>query len=301
MNGSIVNVETIKIEGLSKEGVRLLDKIADATGGIFKPWQIVRVAKAQAKVKKIEAISQIEVTELHIRAYQRFLNEEAKKQDNIEKITSLALPLLDGKAKPEDMDSDWITNFFDKSRLISDAQMQDLWSRILAGEANNPGSYSKRTVNFMASLDKEDAALFTKLCNFNCIINDLHPLVFDPSAEIYNKNGVNFGVLTHLETIGLISFDNLQGYIFQSLPQKILISYQDTPLILEFIKPEENTIEVGRVLLTGVGRDLARICTTEKIIDFEAYIIRQWMNHGIRISSPYNYPPLNMTFMEKKK
>jgi hypothetical protein len=38
-------------------------------------------------------------------------------------------------------------------------EMQNLWAQVLAGEANSPGTYSKRTVNFLSSLDKKDAAL----------------------------------------------------------------------------------------------------------------------------------------------
>ena len=32
------------------------------------------------------------------------------------------------------MDNDWTVNFFDKSRIVSDDEMQNLWSRVLAGE-----------------------------------------------------------------------------------------------------------------------------------------------------------------------
>lgn len=64
------------------------------------------------------------------------------------------------------MDDDWIVNFFDKCRLVRDEQMQSLWARILAGEANKPGTFSRRTVNFVASMDKIDASAFTHLCSF---------------------------------------------------------------------------------------------------------------------------------------
>ncbi len=81
----------------------------------------------------------------------------------MEDITAKALPRLDENAKPDSIEDDWIVNFLDKSRIVSDNQMQDLWSRVLAGEANSPGTYSKRTVNFLSDLDKIEADLFTKL------------------------------------------------------------------------------------------------------------------------------------------
>jgi len=155
-----------KLGDLTKPATVLIEKISDAVGGVFKPYQIVRVAKADAEANRIQAESQIQVNDLHRRAMLRFLEEEAKKQSNIEAITRNALPLLEDKSEPQNVADDWITNFFDKSRIVSDGDMQHLWSRILAGEANAPGAFAKRTVNLLADLDKGDAELFMHLCGF---------------------------------------------------------------------------------------------------------------------------------------
>ena len=77
---------------------------------------------------------------MHRRAVQRWIEEEAQLQENMEEITAKALPQLTEKATPDSMENDWLVNFFDKSRLVSDNEMQDLWSRVLAGEANIPGT-----------------------------------------------------------------------------------------------------------------------------------------------------------------
>jgi Protein of unknown function (DUF2806) len=45
---------------------------------------------------------------------------------------------LNEGAKPENLEKDWISNFFDKSKQTSDEAMRKLWSSILASEANNP-------------------------------------------------------------------------------------------------------------------------------------------------------------------
>lgn len=100
----------------------------------------------------------------------RFLEEEAKRQLNIEKITRAALPYLEEKSSPENVEDDWITSFFDKCRIVSDEKMQALWSRVLAGEANNPSAFSKHTVNLLADLDKNDAEAFVRLCCFTWLI-----------------------------------------------------------------------------------------------------------------------------------
>lgn len=153
----------INIGELSKPAVVLIEKISDAIGGCFKPYQIRRIAQAEAEAEKIKEITKIEITELQKRALSRFILEEAKKQNNIENITRKAINNVSEDAHPQEIEDDWITNFFDKSRLISDEEMQKLWAKLLAGEANSPGKYSKRTINIMSSLERSDAQLFKSL------------------------------------------------------------------------------------------------------------------------------------------
>jgi Protein of unknown function (DUF2806) len=205
----------INLGDLGRPATALIEKISDAVGGIFKPYQIIRLAKAEAEANRIQTESQIAVTDLQRRAMHRFLEEEAKKQSNIEAITSNALPLLDDKSAPQNVANDWITNFFDKSRIVSDRDMQQLWSRLLAGEANAPGAFSRRTVNLLADLDKGDAELFMRLCGLNWKIQeDLVPLVFDLGSDIYTRTGITFDMLSHLESLGLIqtTFDSKGGF-----------------------------------------------------------------------------------------
>ena len=145
----------INLGGLSKPANTLIEKASDAVGGWFAPYQIKRVAKAEAEAALIKTQSEIEITDLHRRAAHRFIEEEAQRQKNMENIIAKALPHLNENAKPDSIANDLLVNFFDKCRIVSDNEMQELWSRILAGEANAPGTYSKRTVNFVSNLDKE--------------------------------------------------------------------------------------------------------------------------------------------------
>src|SRR6266496_1257858 len=283
------NTSLVNIGELSKPATVLIEKISDAVGGIAKPWQIRRVAKAEAEADKIRAISHIEIDELQRRALQRFVAEEAKKQSNIEEITAKALPQISESAQPQNMEDDWITNFFDKGKLISDEQMQVLWSKVLAGEANSPGTYSKRTVNFLGSLDKSDAFLFQSLCSFNWSTG---PLIYDVEAEIYNKHNINFGTLKHLNEIGLLSFNNLGGYRLVHLDKKIRVAYYGKPIEIEFEKDNDNELNIGKVLLSKVGNELAPICGSKPIPEFFDFIIEDWTTKkGMNVSSPIRVIP----------
>ena len=182
-------------------------------------------------------------------------------------------------ANPESVDNDWIVNFFDKSRIVSDSEMQELWSRVLANEANSPGSYSKRTVNFLSDMDKTEAESFTKLCGFGWQIGDFMSLVFDVQAEIYNKHGINFNALSHLASIGLVQFDNLAGFVRQKLPKRIAVLYYGRALALELPDDADNNLELGTALLTRVGQELASLCGSKRADGFWDYAQDQWKKY----------------------
>ena len=92
------DLSLINIRDLSKPATLLVKKVSDAIGGLYKPYQIRRVAKAEAEAQIIEEQAQIEITDLHRRALIRFVVEEAKRQENIERITEKAIPLLSDSA-----------------------------------------------------------------------------------------------------------------------------------------------------------------------------------------------------------
>lgn len=268
---------------LGKPATVLVEKISDALSGYLKPRQMIRVANAEAEVALIQAETQIQVNDLQRRAMQRFLDEEAKKQLNIEGITQKALPLLKEESSPQNVEDDWITNFFDKCRIISDEEMQRLWSSVLAGEANTPGTFSKRTVNLLSDLDKSDARLFTRLCGFSWKMGSfstISPLVFDNRAEIYNRQDITFGSLGHLESLGLIRFNSITGFRYLKLGKACSASYYEKPLVLTFAKDSDNELEIGQVLLTKAGEELAPVCGSNPVEGFFDYVYDTWANQS---------------------
>ena len=269
---------------LSKPANTLIEKISDAIGGIFKPYQIRRIAQAEGEADKIKAVSEIEISELQHRALHRFLAEEAKKQHNIETISQKALPAVSDQAAPQDIEDDWITNFFDKCRLISDEDMQNLWSRVLAGEANEPGSYSKRTVNLLATLDKRDAEVFSSLCSFVFNVGGtFNPLVYDTEDKIYTDHAVTFGNLVHLDSIGLIRLDTLGGFVLTCPEWVGCAYYHGAPVRVSWEKQEGYPkIDVGYVMLTQTGEELAPLCESRPVDGFVEYVKEKWKGRGYK-------------------
>ncbi len=276
-----ISVSYCDSPALSKPATLLIEKISDAVGGVFKPYQIKHIAKAEAEASLVDAKSQIQITDLHQRAMHRFVEEEAQKQANIETITSDSLPLLEDNSSPDKVDDDWITNFFDKCRIVSDSAMQQLWSKVLAREANNPGAFSRRTVNLISDLEKSDADLLTNLCRFGWMIGRIIPLIFDLQNGIYNKHGINFGTLNHLETLGLIQLNAMASFQRTQLRKRVAVLYHGTRVELTFPKDSDNGLDIGHVLLTNAGQQLALICGAQPIPEHLEYVRKLWVDRKL--------------------
>jgi hypothetical protein len=273
----------IDIGNLSEPAKVLIEKVSDGIGGAVKPYQIKRVAKAEAEAEIIKTLGKIKATELQQRAIHRLIAEEAKHQANMESITEKAIGYLKEDAHPEKVEDDWISNFFDKCRLVSDEEMQNLWARVLAGEANKPGRCSKRTVNFVASMGKPDATLFTKLCSYVCVLGPQFVcLIYDLGNNIYSKNSINFGSLMHLDEIGLVAFDNTKTFHMIGLPRTFTVLYYDTPIRVTF--GEDDRFATGCVFLSQMGKELVPIAGSEPIPEFVDYVIDVWSKKGYTVS-----------------
>jgi hypothetical protein len=270
----------IKLDELTKPATVLIEKISDAVGGVFKPYQIVRVAKAEAEADQIRAYSAIEITDLQRRAMHRFLVEEGKKQSNIEEIAGRALPLLNEDSKPQDVNDDWIANFFGNCRIVSDVEMQQLWARVLAAEANGPGTFSRRTVNLLSDLERRDAELFEILCSFGWVYGEgvplLFPFVLDVRDKIYSETGLFYSNLSNLESLGLLQLNLLSGFSMRNQPKHVSLSYFGSSVQLTLPNVENNVFQLGQVLLTQAGQELARVCTPQPIEGLFEYVLKRW-------------------------
>ena len=265
----------------------LVEKIANAFGRHFDPRQTVRMADAEAKAHHIlelnKAETDLEVADLRRRAAARIINEEMTKQENIENITAKAIQQLNDDARPGEVGDDWITNFFDKCRIVSDEQMQEIWAHILAGEANNPGSFSRRTVNLMADLDRRDAELFRNLCGFVWTSGShSFPFVFDVEHNLYNQQGIDFNSLGHLESLALIRFDNLTGFMIPDLSEQFLVTYHGNNVLPALPKSTtKKEFNLGKVLFTRPGAELYRICQPTPIAGFFEYVYDKWASESL--------------------
>jgi len=191
---------------LSKPATVLIEKISAGIGGLLVPWQAVREAKTGVAASKIRTQGAIEISEMEEKALRNALARAVQEQKNIFSILAKALPDVASDADPSRMDEDWISAFFNIFRRTSNEEMQALWGRVLATEANRPRSFSKRTVHVMPVLERPDAELFGVLCRFCVVYKDqVFPIVINSDDPFYTVAGLIGGRLSDLEGLDLIS------------------------------------------------------------------------------------------------
>ncbi len=268
----------------SKPVNTLIEKISDATGAVFKPWQIKRIAKANSEAKNTEALVDLKISERQQRAMHRLLHEETKKQENIENISQKSFKDVKEDANPENIDDDWLSNFFDKCKNISNEDMQNKWAKILSEEANNPGIFSKKTLEIMSLLEKKDAVLFQSLCNFTWTDGGHAMTIIDNyNNGLYSKSNINYGTLTDLQDLGLVNFSN-NGTLTRSWKSGLaVLGYANNVHLITH--PSDNvTLNVGNIQLTRAGEELAKIIELKMNDEYYNYMLEDFKKKGFSIT-----------------
>ncbi|MDR3401111.1 MAG: DUF2806 domain-containing protein [Chthoniobacter sp.] len=282
MSNSVVDIGK-----LAKPIDTLVKKIASATGMLYAPTHARRMAKAEADAALTKAHSENAVSDLKRRTATRLMQEEMRKQENMEGITERAIPQLEDKADASKTDDDWMANFFEKCRNVSNEEMQQLWAKILAGEVNKPGSFSKRTISFLADIDKNDAESFAALCSFGFGPKREFPIIIDVGDDIYKRNGLSYAALIHLDSIGLINFGNISSFSASFVGNFIVMPYFGKSLVLN---TPESKLDVGHVILTPMGKELAPLTAAKEVDGFLGYMKAHWSSMLDRAHHPEETP-----------
>ncbi len=200
--------------------VDLIKHVVDLTAG---PKRLVAKARAEAEAKIISETGAAEA--LRIRTIARMGNQELRRQENMESVALIAqeeakaLPYL-RQTSEKVFDPDFVDRFFEECQDISNAEMQQLWGRLLAGEVAEPGTFHPLTLRVLKYMTVSDARLFSNLCHFSVIVmEEPCALVFNVNEPIYNDACITFSSLTHLQSLGLITFNNITGYRFEKAPR----------------------------------------------------------------------------------
>ncbi|MBF0214786.1 MAG: DUF2806 domain-containing protein [Magnetococcales bacterium] len=280
------------LSGIGKTVEVLAKMVSDTCGVLYEPRRIILKAKAESEASIIRAKTDIQIEQLRQEVatlslperaqnlLTQSLQRESRIQENISSILDQALPHISVDAQPEKLEPDWLADVLNRCSLISDQEMQSLWGKIIAGQINNPRSFSKRTMVVVSEIDKKDALAFTRLCTSVWVSGGTaFPFIIDES-EIHLKMGFDLSFKMHLESIGLISRVGF-GSIMREITHPISISYFNRDIILA---PGPKDLLQGPVELTMTGRELFPICGAQPSEEYYNYMIDYWRKEGYTVT-----------------
>lgn len=188
-------------------------------------------------------------------------SEMVKKYKNRMKVVDIAVPLLSENARPEDIEEDWLSFFFDKVGLVSEITVQNMWGQILAGESNEPGTFQRSLLHKLSIMSKSQAELFCNVARF-CMSeyrdeDAVHPFLFISSnIEPYKNSNISRIQLLELDNLGLIQCDFKDEFVF--ITPKIF-RYGNKVVEVEGDPENQKKIKTGNVRFTLDGNSLYKI------------------------------------------
>ena len=213
----------------------------------IKEFEKIKAGRFNEVTEELLASGKMTYTEFY--KSKNFLNI-AKKADkySTKKLSDVTQPY----------DFDWFIRFYEAVGNISNNEMQEIWAKILAGEINNPHSFSLKTIDALKNIGKEEAELFATICRSCFVFGDG---LFLPYYEVYMKRkNITYSMIMYLSELGLIYNDG-------TLVKKILVPKEGMAVMLNgnylltAKAEEENEKEllIKQFPLTVVGRELATL------------------------------------------
>ena len=177
------------------------------------------------------------------------------------------------------VDEDWIHHFLGNCADVGDKQMQDLWARILAGEVESPGRFSKRFLEFMKCLGKQEALAIAEFYRYIWLVDTGgHNSAVYLNDELIHMNWPTQKMQTFIPYSLRMAMTHL-GLIHEGIAitvdrrGRVDFIYQDKHYSSEAnnFLPPNNSVDC----LTPLGLELLYICKLEPAPDYRDACVKQ--------------------------
>lgn len=130
----------------------------------------------------------------------RVLNDALRHEVNTANAIIFAEEVIradNSEPSSEKVDEDWLYRWRDYTGDVSNADLQMLWGRVLAGEIKAPGTYSFRCLDFIRNLSQSEAKLIEAMCS---LVVDV--FIWRPNSY---RLSLSMRDLLELEELGLVN------------------------------------------------------------------------------------------------
>lgn len=254
----------IDLKPLSDLGIALLDKIEKGTGWIFS----TETVKKQGYKNIIDEISKRDdINPIDRAVIISHFNKIKKEHKNRAQIIDKAVKLLEKGDEPEKIKDDWLIEFFDLCKNVSDEELQFVWARVLQKECTKDGKSSLRLLRTISDITKNEINMITKIAkNINyATTNSEYWGIVCSEIQFLKNIGISFDEIMELEELGVIKRETL------SFKDESKFSYCNVNYVVKYKKKSHFNLTkfVNFFRLTQVGMEILNLAE----IDFENHNI----------------------------
>lgn len=276
----------------------VLNKASDIMGMLF-PYAGLRKKAVEMYISEIEKSNMS--SDAKILAV---LNEKnIKHMKNQKKIAEIA---IDSAKENTNFTSDsgvseeWLERFMDSARSVSSEDVQLIWGKILSNEFENPGTTPPNMIRILSEMTPVYAKAFKLLCSMRILVVRMseddkiisaswrNTVPFGGNEDFLRQLGLSFELLNELETLGVIKFDSIAGYIRTGINESNVLIYVNGKTYLT-TSHDKGRFPLGNVMLTSAGEALEKITELEMIDGYDAAIKKYMMSNNVIFADRTNY------------
>lgn len=203
------NIPENEINMISKAATGFISALQRLLPGIsIRSIQNAESKATKSIAKDIEYINKLNIDDLSKKTLIANSISRHSRAVNLANVITYASQDVKPNSNNNTIDSDWLNHFHDYAEKITTPDLQQIWGKILAGEINAPGSFSKRTLTILNDMNAIEAESFRRLCSV-CITRESLPgrtnepfsLLYD--EEFYSNYNKDVNLLGNL---GLLDF-----------------------------------------------------------------------------------------------
>ncbi len=275
--------------------------IGAVAGPLLAPWRAKREAQARLISAQAEADSVRIIADAQAIAHRTFADsdnvqgvldigpdgiaqrieyQEQKRQANLASVVrEAARELGDREVAPHEPDHDWSARFFGSVQDVSSEDMRRIWAHILAGEVEQPGSTSLRTIATLRNLTAGEAKAFSGIARFR-----IGRVVYPDPNTLYDGH-----TMALMEEVGLIR-STQEGIVDISVVNGPEIIHRGSRYVL-VVEAEPSTHMAMRAHeLTGPGREIAQCIEQDPDMRFLGRIAHTLQERGFTLRIATDLP-----------
>ncbi len=269
------------IEVLKENVGEVTTAVSAVTGSLFtaiflrnntsiKEFEKIKAGKFGEVAEELLASGKMTYTEFY--KAKNFLSI-AKKADKYFEKTS---------ADTQAYDFDWFIRFYENVGNISNDKMQEIWAKILAGEINNPHSFSLKTIDVLKNIGEKEAELFTLVCK-KCFSLGNDSLFLPNYRSYMEHSGITYAMIMYLSELGLMYNDaTIRLELPISSDAKAVLINDGYIMTAKSQTDRTNKLSLKQYPLTTAGRELASLISGMPSLD-DFISFAEAIKHGNQI------------------